>query len=148
MGTISGCRHFKVNLKAKIYIYVNSTTQRCPNKIITNFSDWRLFPFATGVAVLHLEPRISLRLFEKIRYGRNGILGCLGGNWFMKKTGSRKFRDTVLFKWFFPLQQPLFWLCILIDRPIYTVQSNHIGWQSFMFKKTWFRRKTPSFFGT
>jgi len=34
MATISGCRHLKVNLKAKIYIYVNSTTQRCPNKII------------------------------------------------------------------------------------------------------------------
>ena len=32
MRTISGCRHLKVNLKAKIYIYVNSTTQRCPNK--------------------------------------------------------------------------------------------------------------------
>jgi hypothetical protein len=26
-----------VNLKAKIYIYVNSTTQRCPNKIIKIF---------------------------------------------------------------------------------------------------------------
>ncbi len=38
MATISGCRHLKVNLKAKIYIYVNSTTQRCPNKIIKNFS--------------------------------------------------------------------------------------------------------------
>jgi hypothetical protein len=30
MGKISGCRHLKVNLKAEIYIYVNSTTQRCP----------------------------------------------------------------------------------------------------------------------
>jgi hypothetical protein len=28
---VSGCRHLKVNLKVKIYIYVNSTTQRCPN---------------------------------------------------------------------------------------------------------------------
>jgi hypothetical protein len=37
MATISGCRHLKVNLKAKIYIYVNSTTQRCPNKIIKIF---------------------------------------------------------------------------------------------------------------
>jgi hypothetical protein len=37
METISGCRHLKVNLKAKIYIYVNSTTQRCPNKMIKNF---------------------------------------------------------------------------------------------------------------
>ncbi len=31
MATIS------VNLKAKIYIYVNSTTQSCPNKIIKIF---------------------------------------------------------------------------------------------------------------
>ncbi len=37
MRTVSGCRHFKVNLKAKIYIYGNSTTQRCPNKIIKIF---------------------------------------------------------------------------------------------------------------
>ncbi len=37
MGTISGCRHLKVNLTAKIYIYVNSSAQRCPNKIITLF---------------------------------------------------------------------------------------------------------------
>ncbi len=28
IGTISVCRYLKVNLKAKIYIYVNSTTQR------------------------------------------------------------------------------------------------------------------------
>jgi hypothetical protein len=34
---VSGCRHLKVNLKAKIYIYVNSFTQRCPNKIIKIF---------------------------------------------------------------------------------------------------------------
>ncbi len=37
MITISGCRRLKVNLKAKIYIYVNSTTQRYPNKIIKIF---------------------------------------------------------------------------------------------------------------
>jgi hypothetical protein len=37
MGTISACKHLKVNLKAKLYIYVNSSTQRCPNKIIKNF---------------------------------------------------------------------------------------------------------------
>jgi hypothetical protein len=28
IGTILGSRHLKVNLKAKIYIYVSSTTQR------------------------------------------------------------------------------------------------------------------------
>jgi hypothetical protein len=49
MGTISGCRHLKVNLKAEIYIYVNSTAQRCPNKIIEIFLLEDFFPFATGV---------------------------------------------------------------------------------------------------
>ncbi len=34
MGLISGCRYLKVNLKANMYICVNSTVQRCPNKII------------------------------------------------------------------------------------------------------------------
>ncbi len=37
IGTITGCRHLKVNLKAKIFIYVSSTTQRWPNKIIKIF---------------------------------------------------------------------------------------------------------------
>jgi hypothetical protein len=38
-----------VNLKAKMHIYVNSTTQRCPNKIIKIFLLEDFFPFATGV---------------------------------------------------------------------------------------------------
>jgi hypothetical protein len=37
MGLISGCRYLKRNLKAKIYLHVNSTIQRCPNKIIKKF---------------------------------------------------------------------------------------------------------------
>ncbi len=37
MGTISGCWNLNVNLKAKIYIYVSSTTQRWPIKIIKIF---------------------------------------------------------------------------------------------------------------
>ncbi len=37
IGTISGCRYLIVNLKLKFYIYVSSTTQRWPNKIIKNF---------------------------------------------------------------------------------------------------------------
>jgi hypothetical protein len=80
MRTISGCRHPKVNLKAKIYIYVNSTTHRCPNKIIKIFlleGDFHLPPVSL-TPVVHLEPRISPRIFEKIRNGRNGILRCLG----------------------------------------------------------------------
>ncbi len=80
MGTISGCRHFKVNLKAKIDIYVNSTIQRCPNKIIKTFllEDFLHLPPVSLTPVVHLEPRISPRIFEKIRNGRNGILTCLG----------------------------------------------------------------------
>jgi hypothetical protein len=49
MRTISGCRHLKVNLKAKNYIYGNSTTQRCPNKISKVYLIEDFFPFATGV---------------------------------------------------------------------------------------------------
>jgi hypothetical protein len=76
MGTILGCRHLKVNLKAKIYIYVNSTTQRCPNKINKIFllEDFFHLPPVSLTPVVHLEPRISLRVFEKIRNGRNAIL--------------------------------------------------------------------------
>ncbi len=83
MATISGCRYHKVNLKAKIYIYVNSTTQRCPNKIIKIFlleGFFHLPPFA----VANLELRISARIFEKIRNGPIGIIRGLG------ETGSRK----------------------------------------------------------
>ncbi len=80
MGTISGCRHLRVNLKAKIYIYVNSTSQRCPNKIIKIFliEDFFHLPPVSKTPVVHLEPWISPRIFEKVRNGRNGILRCLG----------------------------------------------------------------------
>ncbi len=69
MGTIAGCRHLKVNLNAEIYIYVNSTTQRCPNKIIKNFliEDFFHLPPVSKTPVGHLEPRISPRIFEKVR---------------------------------------------------------------------------------
>ena len=71
MGTISGCRQLKVNLKAKIYTYVSSTTQRWPNKIIKIFliEDFLHLP-----PVANLELRISQRIFEKIRNDPNGIL--------------------------------------------------------------------------
>ncbi len=80
MGTISGCRYLKVNLKAKMYIYANSATQRCPNKIIKIFliEDFFHLPPVSLISVVHLEPRISRRIFEKIRNGRNDILRCLG----------------------------------------------------------------------
>jgi hypothetical protein len=80
MATISGCRHHKVNLKAKIYIYVISTTQRCPNKTIKNFLLEGFFhlPPVSLTPVANLELRISPRIFEKIRNGPNGIIRDLG----------------------------------------------------------------------
>ncbi len=76
MGLISGCRYLKVNLKAKIYIYANSTIQRCPNKIIKFFliADFSHLPPVSLTPVVNIELRISPRIFEKIRNGPNRIL--------------------------------------------------------------------------
>jgi hypothetical protein len=76
MGLISGCRYLKVNLKAEMDIYVNSTIQRCPNKIIKIFliEDFFHLPPVLTTPVVNLELRISPRIFEKIRNGPNGIL--------------------------------------------------------------------------
>ncbi len=86
MATISGCRYHQVNLKAKIFIYVNSTTQRCPNKIIKIFlleGFFHLSPVSL-TPVANLELQISQRIFEKILNGPNSIIRGLG------ETGSRK----------------------------------------------------------
>jgi hypothetical protein len=79
-GTISGCRHLKVNLKAKIYIYVNSSTHMCPNKIIKIFliEDFFHLPPVSTTTVVHFELQISKRIFEKIRNGPKGILRGYG----------------------------------------------------------------------
>ncbi len=80
MGLISGCRYLKVNLKAKMYICVNSTIQRCPSKIIKIFliEDFSHLPPVSTTPVVNLVLRISPRIFEKNRKGRTGILRCLG----------------------------------------------------------------------
>jgi hypothetical protein len=80
MGTISGCRHLKVKLKAKIYIYVNSTTQRCPNKINNIFliEDFFRLPPVSTIPVVHIDLPISKKIFGKIRNSPNGILRGLG----------------------------------------------------------------------
>ncbi len=64
MGTISSCWHLEVNLKAKLYLYVNSTSQRCPNKIIKIFltKDFFHSPPVSTTPVVHLELRISPRI--------------------------------------------------------------------------------------
>jgi hypothetical protein len=86
MATISGCIYYKVNLKAKIYIFVISTTQRFPNKIIKIFLLEGFFhlPLVSLTPVANLELRISPRIFEEIRNDPNGIIRGLG------ETGSRK----------------------------------------------------------
>jgi hypothetical protein len=67
-ASMSGCRHLKVSLKAKIYIYVNITSQRCQNKIIKIFliEDFFHLPPVSTTPVVRLELRISRRIFEKI----------------------------------------------------------------------------------
>jgi hypothetical protein len=66
MGTISDCRYFKVNLKAKMYIYGNSTIQSY--KIIKIFliEDFFHLPPVSTTPVVNLELQIAPRIFEKI----------------------------------------------------------------------------------
>jgi hypothetical protein len=65
-----------MNLKAKIYIYVNSTIQRCPKKIIKIFLIEEFFhlPPVSATPVVNLELPISPRLLKIIRNGPNGTL--------------------------------------------------------------------------
>jgi hypothetical protein len=101
MATISGCRHLKVNLKAKIYIYVYSTTQRCPNKIIKIFLLEGFFhlPPVSLPPVANLELRISPRIFKKIRNGPNGIIRGLGETESRKKPGAKNLVTLSLLSW-------------------------------------------------
>ncbi len=73
-------------IKSLYNIYGNSTTQRCPNKIIKIFQleDFFHLPPVSTTPVASLELRISPRIFEKIRNGPNGIIRGLG------ETASRK----------------------------------------------------------
>jgi hypothetical protein len=69
-----------MNLKKKNYIYVHSRTQSCLNKIVKIFliEDFFHLPPVSTTPVVHLELRISPRIFEKNRNGSNGILRGLG----------------------------------------------------------------------
>ena len=63
-----------------MYLYVNSTTQRCQNKIIKTFmiEDFLHLPPVSLTPVANLKLRISPRIFEKIRNDLNDILRGLG----------------------------------------------------------------------
>ncbi len=81
MATITDWLHLKVNLKEKIYQYVYSTTQRCPNKILKTFLIkvfFHLPPPESTTPVMHLELQISPWIFEKIWNCPIGILRGLG----------------------------------------------------------------------
>ncbi len=60
-----------MNLNAKMDLKVDSTSQRCLNKIIKTFmiEDFFHLPPVSTTLVVHLELRISPRIFEKIRNG-------------------------------------------------------------------------------
>ncbi len=96
MGLISGCRYLKVNLKAKMYIYVNSAIQRCPNKIIKIFliEDFFHLPPVSTTPVVNLELRIFPRISKKFETVPMGYSEA-GGKLIDKKTRSKKSRDTV-----------------------------------------------------
>ncbi len=78
---MSGCLHVKVNLKAKIYLlYVNSSTQRCPNKIIKTFliEDFYHLP-CTGVTDTGGAPwAANISTKKKIETALMGYSGAWG----------------------------------------------------------------------
>ncbi len=98
MGATSDCLHLKVKLKKKIYLYVNSTTQRYPNKIFNNFlfKDFSHLQPVSTTPVVYLELRISPRIFEKIWDSPNGVLRGLG------ETNSRKKNQKLKISWHCP----------------------------------------------
>ena len=77
MVLISGCRYLKVNLNAKMYTCVNSTIQRCPNKIIKNFliEDFSQLPPVSTLSCEYL--REFSKNFETVLMGYSGAGGKL-----------------------------------------------------------------------
>jgi hypothetical protein len=73
-------------LERKIYLYVNSTTQRCPKKIIKTFliEDFFHLPPVSTTLVVYLELRISPRIWKNSKRPYWYTQG-LGVNWFIKK---------------------------------------------------------------
>ncbi len=64
----------------KKFLYANSTTQRCPEKIIKIFVivDFLCLLPVSLTPVANLELRISTRIFKKIWNGLNGLIRGLG----------------------------------------------------------------------
>jgi hypothetical protein len=77
---LSNCRQLKMNLKKKIYLYANYTTQRCSKEIMKKFliEDFFHLPPVSTTLVVHLELRISSQIFDKILNGPIGIVRGFG----------------------------------------------------------------------
>ncbi len=91
---LSNCWQLKMNLKKKIYLYAIyypkvSKKKKCK---FENVSDLRFFLFATGSALWAANISANFQKNSNRPYWYNQ---GLGGNWFMKKTRSKKSRDTV-----------------------------------------------------
>ncbi len=90
------CWQLEINLKEKNYLCFNSTTQRCPKKYL-KFSEWRFFPFATGVNNTG-GATWAVNISTNFRNGPNGILRGLGETDSCKKN----------------LKSKISWYCIVI----------------------------------
>jgi hypothetical protein len=75
MATISGCRHLKVNLKAKIIFMLTLLPKGVHTKLLIIFLLEGFFhlPPVSLTPVANLELQISPQIFEKIRNSLNGI---------------------------------------------------------------------------
>ncbi len=80
MGTIIKLLTTLNELEEKSDLYANSNTQRCPKDIMKIFLTEHFFhlPPVSTTPVVHLELRISPRIFEKIRNGPSSIITGLG----------------------------------------------------------------------
>ncbi len=74
---ISDCSQLKVNFQKNIYLYVNSTTQRCPNKIFKLFLIEDFFPFATHVNDTGGAPGVA-NISKKYQTALMGYPGAWG----------------------------------------------------------------------
>ncbi len=99
IATISGCRHLKVNLKAKLFYMFPLLPKGDQIKLLKFF--WLKIFFICHRCRWHRWQTLSceylrefLKKFETVLMEYSGA----GGNWFMKRTRSKKSRDTVPLK--------------------------------------------------
>jgi hypothetical protein len=81
MGTISSYSNIEVNLKEKVYLYINSTPYRYQknNKTFLIEEFFHLPPVSTSTTpVVNLHLRILAQIVEKIRNGLSGYSGAWG----------------------------------------------------------------------